>query len=121
VGITGKYNFTGIQKAGVAAIDAALAGTTWGASIVASVFFKPIENWFLEFAINWLANKGLIVLNLGAIVVNGEVDQALFDNAMDAGLKRVEQGRDQITEAEGLNIDQEVILAARRFIPGSPN
>ena len=124
MGITGKYSFPGIQKAGVAAIKAILATTAWGAAIIASPFYKilePIEDYLLGWIINWLANKGLIVLNLGAIVVNGEVDQALFDKALDDGLKLVEQGRDKISVVKGKEIDDEVITAARRFIPGSPN
>ncbi len=119
MGITGKYNFPGIKKAGVVAIEAALAGTTWGASLLASglfKFFSPLEDVVLDWAINWLANQGLIVLNLGAIIVNGEVDQALFDAALDNGLKLVENGRDKITPLQGKKIDDDVIQAARRFI-----
>lgn len=124
MGLTGKYNFPGIQKAGVAAIKAALATTGWGVALLANPFFKffePVEAAVVDWAINWLANKGLIVLNLGAIIVNGEVDQALFDKALDDGLKLVEQGRDKITAKQGKAIDDDVIAAARRFIPGSPN
>ncbi len=123
MGFAGKYNFPGIQKAGVAAFHAALATTSWGTSLLAStwfVFFKPIENKLLEWAINWMANKGLIILNLGAIYVNGEIDQKLFDKALDDGLKKIEQGRDKLTAAQGKSIDDEVMAAARRFIPGSP-
>lgn len=117
--LAGKYNFPGIKKAGVAAIEAALATTTWGASLMANVFFKlfkPAEEALLGLAIEWFANKGLIVLNLGAIYVNGEIDQGLFDRAMDEGLKKVENGRDKLSEADGRKIDNDVILAARRFI-----
>lgn len=124
MGITGKYNFPGIQKAGIAAIKAILATSVWGVAFMASPLFKifePVEEWFLDWVINWLANKGLIVLNLGAIIVEGEIDQALFDKALDDGLKLVEQGRDKISAAKGKAIDDDVIKAARRFIPGSPN
>lgn len=116
---TGKYDFPGIKKAGVVAIKAALAATTWGTSLLAMPilkFFMPVEDAILESAINFLANKGLIVLNLGAIYVNGEIDQALFDKALDDGLKIVEQGRDKITQEQGKAIDDDVIKAARRFI-----
>ncbi len=119
MGLKGKYNFPGIRKAGVAAIEAALASTTWGASFLASAWFKvfsPLEEAILGWIIEWLANKGLIVLNLGAIYVNGEIDQVLFDRAMDEGLKRVELGRDKISAKDGKAIDDEIIRAARRFI-----
>lgn len=120
MGLTGKYNFPGIQKAGAAAIKAALASTTWGAAFIASVWFKvfqPVEDRLLDDAINYLANQGLIVLNLGAIIVNGKVDQVLFDRALDEGLKRVELGRDKLTAEQGKAIDDDTIAAARRFIP----
>ncbi len=97
----------------------ALASTTWGAALLASSWFKffgPAEDILIDNAINFLANQGLIVLNLGAIIVNGEVDQTLFDQALDEGLKRVELGRDKLSPEEGAKIDQDVIAAARRFI-----
>jgi hypothetical protein len=115
VGLTGKYNFRGIQGAARTAIKAAIAATTWGASW----WFKllmPAEDLLIDDVVNWLANEGLIVLNLGAIVVNGEVDQALFDKALDDGLRKVEEGRDKLSAKEGRAIDQQVIAAARRFI-----
>lgn len=124
MGLTGKYNFPGIQAAGEAGIKAALASTSWGAAFLASVFFKifaPAGDALLDEAVNWLANQGLIVLDLGAIVVNGAVDQSLFDQAMDAGITKVEQGRDKITAAQGKAIDDAVIKAARNFIRFNPN
>lgn len=116
MGLTGKYDFSGIKKAGIVAIEAALASTSWGASLIGGPF-RAFEEALLGAVINWLANKGLIVLNLGAIVINGEVDQTLFDMALDEGLKKVEQGRDLLSDAEGRAIDDDVIQAARRFIP----
>lgn len=109
MGITGKYSFPGIQKAGRLAIEAALASTTWGASLLANGIFKlfsPLEGVLLDAMINWLANKGLIVLNLGAIVIEGNFDQAAFDDAMQAGLDRVKQGN--LTPAQGKAIDDAV-------------
>lgn len=120
MGITGKYNFPGIQKAGVAAIKAALATTGWGLALLANPFFKffePVEEAAVEELINWAASEGLIILNLGAIYVNGEISQVLFDKALDDGLKLIEQGRDKITAKQGKAIDDDVIKAARRFIP----
>lgn len=123
--VTGKYNFPGIQKAGVAAIEAILAATTWGAALLASpfvAFFRPAEEYLLGLIINKLANQGLIVLNLGAIYVNGEIDQGLLDKALDEGIKKVELGRDKLSAAEGKAIDDEVIKEARRDIDfGAPH
>lgn len=117
--LSGKYDFKGIQKAGAAAIEAALATTTWGASFISGAFFKifkPVEDLLIDTAVNWLANKGLIVLNLGGNWVNGEIDQASLDRSIDEGLKRVQLGRDKLTAAQGKAIDDAVINAADKFI-----
>ncbi len=119
MGVTGKYNFPGIQKAGIAAIKALLATTGWGLAILANPFFKffePAEDLILDWVINWMASQGLIVLNLGAIYVNGEIDQHLFDKALDEGLTKIELGRDKLSAEDGKKIDDDVIQAARRFI-----
>ncbi len=107
MGITGRYNFPGIQKAAGAAIDALLAGTTWGAWILASPF-KIVLAPLRDLIVNFLANRGLIILNIGANIVDGAVDQAKLDAALDAGIKRVMQGRDKITPQEGKKIDDDV-------------
>jgi len=110
MGITGRYDFPGFQKAAKIAIDALLVGTTWGAWIVTSPFkivIGPIE----DLIVNFLVNRGLIILNVGAVIVDGSVDQAKLDAAVDAGIKKVMQGRDKITPAEGKKIDDEVRAA----------
>lgn len=70
----------------------------------------------LEAAIEWLTNKGLIVLNLTANIVNGEIDQAALDSAMEEGFKKIQQGRDKLTPEQGKAIDDAVIKAADKFI-----
>ncbi len=107
MGITGRYNFPGIQKAMGVAIDALIAGTGWGAALLASPFM-PIVQFFVNALDNYLANRGLILLNIGINIVDGVIDQRNLDEAIDAGIRRVMQGRDTITLAEGLAIDDEV-------------
>lgn len=107
MGLTGRYNFPGIQKAMGAVIDAALLGTSWGVWLLTSPF-KPAIKFAEDWIVNWLANKGLIFLNVGVHIVDGVVDQKGLDNAIDEGLKRVMQGRDKITPAEGKAIDDKV-------------
>lgn len=119
MGITGKYNFPGIQRAGAATIRAALASTGWGAALLGSPF-AGIPNFFINFFINWAANQGLIILNIAADWGNGEIDQAALDQALDKGLAAVELGRGNITPAQGKAIDDAVILAARKFITFKP-
>lgn len=107
MGLSGRYNFTGIQKATGRLIDALLAGTAWGAWLLASPF-KPVINYLRDFAVNWMANNGLIVLNIGVNIVDGVLDQKALDKALDDGIRRVMQGRDTITEDEGKAIDDKV-------------
>jgi hypothetical protein len=107
MGITGRYNFTGIQKAVSVGINALLASTTWGAWILASPF-RLILDQLEGLAVNWLANRGLIVLNIGAIMVDGSIDQTKLDSALNDALTKIQNGRDKITPAAGAAIDKEV-------------
>lgn len=113
MGITGKYDFKGIQKAGRLGIRALLSSTTWGASLLASPFNKPL-NVVIDWLVNYLANRGLVILNLGAIYVNGELDQKAFDKALDDGLKKVNNSPN-LSQEQRDAIDEEVRNAARRF------
>ncbi len=88
-------------------IDGLIAGTGWGAWLIASPFM-PFVNFFRDALINFLANRGLIVLNIGVNIVDGVIDQKALDAALDNGIKKVMQGRDKLTKAEGEAIDDEV-------------
>lgn len=107
MGVTGKYNFPGIQKAMGAAINALMAGTAWGAWILASPF-KALLDWAESLAVNYLTNRGLIVLDVAAAIVDGKLDQTKLDQALDDGLNKIKMGRDQITPAQGKAIDDAV-------------
>lgn len=107
MGITGRYNFPGIQKATGRLIDGLIAGTAWGAWLLASPF-KPLVAYARDLLVNYLANRGIIILNVGVNIVDGVLDQKAMDDALDAGIRRVMQGRDKITPAEGQAIDDKV-------------
>lgn len=109
---TGKYDFPGIRKAGTAALTAVVAGTAWGAWIIASPF-KPVLDGFTGWLSEWLANRGLLIINLGAIYVAGEIDQAKFDEAFDQALNKAKIPG--LTDKQKKGIDDEVIKAFRRF------
>lgn len=114
MGITGRYNFPGIQKAVRAAFTALAAGTTWGAWLIASPFapaITAIENAL----INYLVNRGLIIIDIGAVMVNGVVKQDLLDNAIDAAITKLKVGRDKITPAQGAQIDADTTAAFDNF------
>jgi len=110
-----KYDFKGIKKQGASGIKLALASNpsmSWMAK-------TPLIGTLLEFGVNWLANNGLIILNIGAIYVNGEVDQALLDRSIDEGYKKIEKLGGVLTPEQMKEIDDEVIKAADRALPYS--
>lgn len=111
---TGKYNFPGIRKAGAKTLEFVLASTTWGAAILATPF-KPLiqlcSMWFSE----WLANRGIVLINVGAIFIGGEVDQNKFDSAMDQALESVKIPGLTKTIEQKKAIDEKVREAFRKF------
>lgn len=109
---TGKYNFPGIRRAGSVAFKALIAGTGWGAWIIASPF-RPILDYAVEWVSEWLANRGLLILNLGAIWVDGKIDQSRFDEAMDEALEKAKIPG--LTIEEKRAIDAKVKDAFREF------
>lgn len=112
MGVTGKYDFKGIKKFGAKGLLSALGSTPFGALILKWGFGSSIEICFEWFA-NWLANKGLIVLNVAAIQIEGEWDQKAFDAAMDEALSQVKSGL--LTPQQQKEIDDKVIRAFRKF------
>jgi len=115
----GKYDFPGIKKAGTAAIEAVLAGTGWGASLISGPF-KPVIKMLIGYGIEWAANKGLVVINLGFIYVDGQIDQSRFDKAIDDALEKVKVPG--LSQKEKDQIDDEVREAFRKFarVNGKP-
>lgn len=114
--LSGKYDFPGIKKWGAKGLSAALASTPWGSWLVTTWGLKDVVDIALAWLANWLANKGLVVLNLGAIYVEGEFDQAGFDREMDAAIKKVEDAKGKLTPEQIKAIDDEIIKVARKFI-----
>lgn len=111
--IKGKYDFPGIKKAGVAGISAALASTGWGAGALASPIWGPLLRGALGFLVEWLANKGLIFVNTGIEMIDGQFDQKKFDVAMERG---IEQAKTKgLTDAQKKKIDQDVMDAFDEF------
>lgn len=113
--LSGKYDFPGIKKLGIAGFRVALASSPYTAW---ALKFGSLTDLFLGFIANYLANKGLILLNLGAIYVEGEIDQRSLDSAMDEALKQITNlgGLDKLTPEQKREIDDKVIKAARSFI-----
>ena len=118
MGLSGKYDFQGIKKQGAAGLRLAFSSSPYTAWLVK---FPALTDFVLEFVANWLANKGLILMNLGAFYVGGKLDQNALDSAIDAGIKRVESADGKLTPAQIKEIDDAVIKAADKALPyGKP-
>lgn len=111
--ISGKYDFKGIKKTGRLALKAALAtnpSTAWlskGGAIIDLV---------LEFGLNWLANKGLVLMNVSVYYVGGKLDKDALDKAIGAGIDVVDSGK-VLTPEQMKEIDDAVIKAADKALP----
>lgn len=109
---SGKYDFPGIRKAGTAGIKALLALTSWGTWLIASPFM-PIVDFWLDWISEWLANRGLIMINVASFYIGGKFDQDKFDSAMEEGLKKAKAPG--LTDKQKKVIDDAVIDAFRKF------
>lgn len=121
MGATGKYDFPGIKAWGAKGLEALISTTTWGAALLTKVpLVGMIIDGAFELLVNFLANKGLVILNIGAIIIDGNFDQKSFDQAMDAAIKASGTHPDDLTDQQKKAIDDTVIKALRKFGPLNP-
>lgn len=114
MGLTGKYDFKGIKKADAAGLKLAFASTPYTAWLLK---WPALATLIGELLSNFLANNGLIILNVGAFYVDGKLDQKALDNAIDAGIKAVENSGGKLTPEQMKEIDDAVIAAADKALP----
>lgn len=110
---TGKFDLPGIRKKGAAGLKAVLAKTGWGAALLAGPFSKTTD-LVLQFAVEYLANRGIVLLNLGIIKFDEKVDPKLLLKALEEGLLKAE--KPGLSEAEGKALDEQVKKAFRRAV-----
>lgn len=110
---SGKYSLQGIREKGAAGFKAVLIKTGWGASLLAGPFSKTTD-LVLQFAVEYLANKGIVVLNLGVIKWDEIKDPAALLRSIEAGLIAAE--KPGLTEAEGKAFDEQVKKDFRRAV-----
>lgn len=113
--ISGKYNFKGMKKLGTAGLKSAFAlspSTAW------LLKFGSFLDLFLELFSNWLANRGLILLNVGVDAIKGGEGQRGFDEAMDDAFEKITNagGVEKLTPEQVKAIDDEVIKNARKLV-----
>lgn len=109
---TGKYDFPGIRKAGAVALKAIISSTGWGVAVFSSPF-KPVAEFVIEWIAEYLTNKGLLMVNVATILVDGEIDQHRFDACLDAAIEKLKIPG--LTVDEKRAIDDKVKNAFREF------
>ncbi len=114
MGLTGRYDFKGIQKAVRRVIELLAVSTTWGAWLIASPF-KPAIDAIENLIINWLVNRGLIIIDIDLVMIDGKVNQSKLDSALDLAFEKLKVGRDKISPTEGAKIDAETTEAFDQF------
>lgn len=112
-----KYSFPGIKKFGAKGLELLLSSFSWFAPILKIPIIGTIVDGILQLLVNWLANNGLVILNIGAIITEGHWDQAAFDSAFDKALASVDTHRDSLTDEQKKAIDDSIIKAMRQFLP----
>lgn len=114
MGLTGKYNFKGIKSASALTVFTAFAASPF-LSWTTNGLVGRLTILLLEAGCNWLANKGLVILNVGHDYLKGHIDQAGLESAMKAAIKRVHETKTKLTPEEVKAIDDEVIAAFDKF------
>lgn len=112
--LSGKYDFAGLKQLGAAGLRTMLAASKLSFLLKGGGLTDAI----LEFIANYLANSGLVILNVGAIYVSGHFDQKAFDSAFEKAITEIKTkgGSDALSPEEKRAIDDEIIKAARKFV-----
>ncbi len=95
-------------------VDLLAVSTGWGAWLIASPF-KPAIDAIEDLLINWLINRGLIIIDIGLVLVDGKISQSKLDAALDSAFEKLKVGRDKISPEEGAKIDADTTQAFDEF------
>lgn len=63
----------------------------------------------------WMADKGLIILNIAAADINTIAEKESFDGSFDEAFKEIHESKDRLTPEQKKAIDDKVIFAFRKF------
>lgn len=114
----GKYDFDGIKTKGAKAVELLLSvAFPPFAAVMRIPVVGSIIDFIIQFIVRWLANHGLIILNVGAYIAEGYFDQKAFDQALDDGIRKVLEAKGVLTPDEAEAIDAQVENAANKFLP----
>lgn len=96
---------------GAVASSLSAIGLGW---VVTNKISYIILSFFVEKYINWMANKGLMLLNFGAVDFTVPRERKAFEAALEAAIKFMENTKIVSTE-KIKELDDEVILHYDRF------
>lgn len=105
--MTQKHDFKGIKKVGATVLLGVIASSPF--SFLATGFLGRVTTFFLEKIVNVLANKGLIILNVGAMHFKTEAEAKAYVAGMELALKKVSESEGRLTPEQVKEIDDEVI------------
>lgn len=108
-----QYKFEGIGALGASLMAGALASSPL--SFLVTGIPGKITFWLLSQLNSYLANKGLMILNVGVAKIAAYSDRKDFDGTLESALKIVVEHGDTLTEAEKRDIDNKVIAAFDKF------
>lgn len=86
----------------------ALAGLSGPLGWIAALFLTKL--------FNWLANEGVMFINMAAISFETEKDRKNFESAMDMAFFELEKNKNNLTKEQLDAIDDKVIAAFDKFV-----
>lgn len=112
-----KYKFWAIGEASASVIMAMMLANP-GTAVFAQGFLGKIMFWVFKILCAYLANLGLIVMNVGAAKLEVIADESKFDgswNTADNLIKKIRDTGRELTPEEIAEIDAPVIAAFEKF------
>ncbi len=109
-----KHKFEGIGEASATATLSAIATSSmaWAATgVIGRVVFALLKWFYMA-----LANRGLILLNVGIAHIQVMSQKENFDGTFDEAFKALNEKGSALTDEEKKQIDDRVISALRKFV-----
>lgn len=110
---TVKHNFDGIARASATMVFTAMAASPM--AFITRGVLGQVTFFFLKKVMNWSANQGLAILNLGVDSLRIAQEKRTFDRQISEALAKVQATKRRLTQEEKNEIDAPVIDAFRRF------
>ncbi len=113
-----KYKYEAIAEATAAMILVAIAANP-SIAILAQGFLGRVTFFVLKLLCMFLANLGLVILNVGAAKIETIIDGGNFDGSWEQAeemIKKIQDAGREMSQDEIKKIDQIAIDAFRKFI-----